>query len=310
MTEQSRAVAVQDQAADSGVLTLALTLDQAKKRVDELQKFVQAVMVHGIDYGTIPNTPKPTLFKAGAEKLCEVYALAPQVSVTARMEDWENGFFAYEVKVTLISKRTGVLIAEGIGSCNSKEKRYRNQDQFSIVNTVLKMAKKRALVDAVLSATRSSGLFSQDLEDLADDDEDGPAAPRKPAPRMPTGAPRQAAQRPRTARDEIMADVDRIGDEQREGTGAPASILLRQQAVTPICADCEQEIPSLQVGSNTYTPTEVAASSRKKFGRFLCHDCGKKEAARRENPANPPAPEPVQGEVVDEPEEDERDRAF
>ena len=27
------------------------------------------------------------------------------------------------------------------------------------------MAKKRALIDAVLSATRSSGLFTQDIED-------------------------------------------------------------------------------------------------------------------------------------------------
>lgn len=31
------------------------------------------------------------------------------------------------------------------------------------------MAKKRAFVDAVLSATRSSGIFTQDIEDLDDD---------------------------------------------------------------------------------------------------------------------------------------------
>jgi len=34
------------------------------------------------------------------------------------------------------------------------------------VNTVLKIAKKRALVDATLSVTRSSGLFTQDVEDI------------------------------------------------------------------------------------------------------------------------------------------------
>lgn len=37
-----------------------------------------------------------------------------------------------------------------------------------MVNTILKMSKKRSHVDATLSATRSSGLFTQDLEDLGD----------------------------------------------------------------------------------------------------------------------------------------------
>jgi len=74
--------------------------------------------------------------------------------------------FAFEVKATLVNKRTGHIEAEGIGSCNSREKKYKQQDGFTISNTVLKMAKKRALVDAVLSATRSSDLFTQDVEDM------------------------------------------------------------------------------------------------------------------------------------------------
>src|SRR5690606_28333663 len=39
-------------------------------------------------------------------------------------------------------------------------------EPWSLCNTVLKMAKKRALIDATLSATRSSGIFTQDVEDL------------------------------------------------------------------------------------------------------------------------------------------------
>jgi len=42
-----------------------------------------------------------------------------------------------------------------------------NEEIFSQVNTILKMAKKRALVDAALSAGRLSDLFTQDLEDIA-----------------------------------------------------------------------------------------------------------------------------------------------
>jgi hypothetical protein len=82
------------------------------------------------------------------------------------VEDWDKGFVHYEIKVTLLNKRTTNVEAEGIGSCNSRERRYKNQDAANIANTILKMAKKRALVDATLSATRASGIFTQDLEDM------------------------------------------------------------------------------------------------------------------------------------------------
>ena len=44
--------------------------------------------------------------------------------------------------------------------------RVPNDDVYSQVNTILKMAKKRALVDASLSAGRLSDLFTQDIEDI------------------------------------------------------------------------------------------------------------------------------------------------
>lgn len=44
--------------------------------------------------------------------------------------------------------------------------RVENPDIADIYNTVLKMAKKRAHVDAVLTATAASDIFAQDLEDL------------------------------------------------------------------------------------------------------------------------------------------------
>ena len=51
-----------------------------------------------------------------------------------------------------------------------------NPDIASCKNTVLKMAKKRALVDATIAASRSSGLFTQDIGD----DELDKATPDKP----------------------------------------------------------------------------------------------------------------------------------
>ncbi|HWQ88884.1 MAG TPA: hypothetical protein VN374_02800 [Desulfitobacteriaceae bacterium] len=144
----------------------AISFAEAKNRLQLLQKFVQELMLPGIDYGLIPGCPKPSLLKPGAEKLCDIYGFSKLVEITNRHEEWEKGFFSYEVKATLINKRTGNTEAEGLGNCNSKERKYKNQDAFNISNTILKMAKKRAIVDAVLSATRSSGIFSQDIEDI------------------------------------------------------------------------------------------------------------------------------------------------
>ena len=144
----------------------AITLNEARQRISMLQEFVKEMMIPGQDYGFIPNCDKPSLYKAGAEKLCDIFGFSKHIEVLNRIEDWNKGLFHYEVKATLINKRSGLIEAEGVGCCNNKEKKYINSPPYSIVNTILKMAKKRAFVDAVLSATRSSGLFSQDLEDF------------------------------------------------------------------------------------------------------------------------------------------------
>ena len=151
---------------------------EVTRRTEMLRDYVKNHMTVGEDYGVIPGGNKPTLFKPGAEKLNAVFGLSPMVEVSNRVEDWDNGFVAYEMKVTLLNKRTGGVEAEGIGSCNSRERRYKNQDAAGIANTVLKMAKKRALVDATLSATRASGMFTQDLEDIEFEPERGNYSPR------------------------------------------------------------------------------------------------------------------------------------
>jgi hypothetical protein len=162
----TKLVPVQLNQADYIVPEFAISINEARQRTRMLQKFVKDMMIPDIDYGLIPKCSKPSLLKPGAEKLCEIFGFSKQVEILNRIEDWNKGMFHYEVKVILVSKRTGMVEAEGLGCCNSMERKFKTQDSFSIVNTLLKMAKKRALVDAVLSATRSSGTFSQDLEEM------------------------------------------------------------------------------------------------------------------------------------------------
>lgn len=168
---------------------------EVTRRTEMLRDYVKNHMTVGEDYGVIPGGNKPTLFKPGAEKLNAVFGLSPMVEVSNRVEDWDNGFVAYEMKVTLLNKRTGGIEAEGIGSCNSRERRYKNQDAAGIANTVLKMAKKRALVDATLSATRASGMFTQDLEDVEFESDKGNYSPRSNNRSEEREAPRSRPQR-------------------------------------------------------------------------------------------------------------------
>ncbi len=154
------------------VPAVAVTIEQARDNFKKLHQVTRELMQKGIDYDTIPGTPKPTLLKPGAEHLLQFFGLGHKVQRIEAREDWENGFFYYCYRVTVFKARPmpdstvyEQVISECEGSANSKERRYRNQDVYTIVNTLQKMAIKRALVGATLQATGTSGMFTQDLED-------------------------------------------------------------------------------------------------------------------------------------------------
>ncbi len=210
-----------------------MDIETAVARLRQFQEFISSYLVENEDYGIIPGTQKPTLLKPGADKLCELYGLSDDCIVIEKVEDFEHGLFDYTVKCTLTSRRNGYIVATGLGSCNSYEKKYRwrdtqrkcpncgketiikgreeygggwvcftkkggcgakfpdtdpsivnqpigrvpNEDVADLKNTILKMSKKRAKIDATLSATRSSGIFTQDMEDLTTNEM--PPAPEK-----------------------------------------------------------------------------------------------------------------------------------
>lgn len=67
--------------------------------------------------------------------------------------------------------------------------RISNTDVADQVNTVLKMAQKRALVAATLVATNASEFFTQDVEDMEIIDAEFTETPRQPAPAKPAEPP-------------------------------------------------------------------------------------------------------------------------
>ena len=137
-----------------------------------IEQFIKESLVEGTDYGLIAGAKRPSLFKSGAEKICSYLRLNASTHITSRYEDYENGVFGYEAKITLVDEN-GVVRGEGCGSCNTKENRYIKSSGYNNANTVLKMAKKRGFIDAILSTAAISGYFTQDVEDIGIPDSEG-----------------------------------------------------------------------------------------------------------------------------------------
>jgi hypothetical protein len=160
-----------------------------------IQDVMAKAMRKGEHYGTIPGTgSKPTLFKAGAEKLSLLFQLVPEYIVQKHY--LPNQHIDVSVKCRLIQRHTSRFFGEGEGSCCSLESKYRyrsewrtredgrrvkerfeNTDPADQWNTIVKMACKRAYVAATISATAASDIFTQDIEDRAASVEETPAKP-------------------------------------------------------------------------------------------------------------------------------------
>jgi len=195
------------------------------EKIAQWQNLVQTNLKEGKDYGTIPGTSKPTLYKSGAEKIIMLGKLRSTFEILDETKDWENEFFQFEIRWNLWVGEN--IIAQGVGLCSSKEDKYRyrwvnenrltnninkdnlpyrvksgkygdykqyrveNEDICSIANTILKMAKKRAEIDAALLVGSLSELFTQDVEDLPEgylglrDQPDKPFPPKDTKPESP-----------------------------------------------------------------------------------------------------------------------------
>jgi hypothetical protein len=156
------------------------------ERARAIHEIMKEAMRDGIDYGVITGCgPKPTLLKPGAEKLLMMFQVAPKVTVTDLCTPPD--VYRYRVIVSLVSQ-AGVYLGDGVGEATSLEHKWHDKKDGSTVNapdvcnTILKMAKKRALVDAVLTVLGASDIFTQDIEDTAPDKAvEKPEAKKEPA---------------------------------------------------------------------------------------------------------------------------------
>lgn len=190
----------------------------AKRERQRIIKVQREVMKEGVDYGKIPGTKNPTLLKPGAEVLCRMMRRRPRFIPNISYGGENQPPINVVVHCQLLDE-LGSVVSEGVGSCNSWEKKYRyrqaaatcpecgkanlrkskkdpewycwrktdgcgatfklndkritgqetgqveNPDPWESQNTIVKIAHKRAFVDAVLKDACASGTFTQDLEE-------------------------------------------------------------------------------------------------------------------------------------------------
>jgi len=134
------------------------------EKLNSMRNLVRAVLVENADYGVIPGCKKPTLLKPGAEKIVSMMGLTTEFNIENEIKDYDKGYFFYSIKCVVY--KGNFKVTEGLGTCNTKENKYIKNDPYTLDNTILKMAKKRALIDAVLLVASLSEIFTQDVEDM------------------------------------------------------------------------------------------------------------------------------------------------
>lgn len=129
----------------------------------------QTTLKRGTDFGVIPGTKQPSLFKAGAQKIANAFGLLQHFTVESAIEDikGDTPVFFYRVRCDLVKiaqDGTEYIFTSGHGSANTLEKRNGRNLAWDSANATLKMAEKRALTAAVLSVSGLSDMFTQDME--------------------------------------------------------------------------------------------------------------------------------------------------
>ena len=194
---KTTAVVVQQERA----LMRAATAEELKEQIGLIHNCLDSVMKKGTHYDNLPGCgDKNTLLKPGAEVILTMFRISAEPIV-----ERESDGFDVTYHVTVVGRHipTGNVVGYGVGEASTSEKKYKwreavcdkefdntpetrrqiayirdkykkdliheikqvRQNPADLTNTVLKMAKKRALVDLCLTSTACSDIFVQDMDD-------------------------------------------------------------------------------------------------------------------------------------------------
>lgn len=157
--------------------TFEAGLKRRKKNRKSLIAWIQEELVEGVDWGRIHvvkkeqcpegkycqnpyHYSKPSLWKAGAEKIIGMMGLRADWPKLNRYEDMvvDQKPINEIMLICELYDMGGGVMSRGSGA--------RNVSQDGDLNKALKMCKKSSLIDAVLNFAGLSEIFTQDVEDM------------------------------------------------------------------------------------------------------------------------------------------------
>lgn len=106
--------------ATAGEITVAELVEQRNKIVE----LMETVMDEGVHYGKVPGVSKPTLLKPGAELLAVQFRLAATYPQKRLRIEWQGDHMTVVAAAVLRHIATGLVVAEGLGLCTSRESKY------------------------------------------------------------------------------------------------------------------------------------------------------------------------------------------
>lgn len=189
---------------DSPIYGEIMPIAAIQQNIARVQTLKKEVLKEGVDFGIIPGTPKPSLYKPGAELVNLMFGVSVDPQIVQEDEQLDEvGLAYYRVKVRMEFKtRAGIFLGASYGSASSNEEKYkwrratgpkefaatvegRKRSKFrrgknnteyeeqqvrteveDIKNTILQMSMKRSEVSGTKRVHALSGMFGQDLEDL------------------------------------------------------------------------------------------------------------------------------------------------
>lgn len=240
-----------------------LTPQQLIARREQINNLVNQVMILDTHYGTVPGTKGKRLFKPGADALFSLFRIAAQYS-TEDLKDGEH--FRYRVTCRAVTMTNGLLVGEGLGEASTAEEKYAwrkavCKEEFNEAaddkrrvkwskkynkpaerteqvrtnpsdqaNTVLKMAKKRALVDCCIAVLACADMFENDGPPPGEKPDRGSAATAGGPP------PQGSSDKPRQTSGTTLVSANQIKQirAQCDRSQIPATSLCKQYGIESI----------------------------------------------------------------------------
>ena len=135
-------------------------VEHHSKKVDVFRDVIQKYLKPKVDFIEIQG--RKHLLRSAIDKIAVLAGVASSFDVTAT--EHADGSIEYLVKCHLLYG--GEIVAQGLGICSSREKKYKGQNVDDIKNTLVKMARIRAKSDAVRQIAALSEIFDDAPEDI------------------------------------------------------------------------------------------------------------------------------------------------